>query len=246
MDLSRGVFTEIFTMRHEIGYWLKPASPKDVKDELTKLRRGLVELNKVYQSADSSVAKTLAARNFFTDETEATIKGLNRRISILHREDFEAWYSEAMDRVIKIAHERLTLLHPNVNKHPRSLAHYMQDTAELNENFLEFISPHAMDRAFFRWRVFEVMLNESKNEWCFVFTEAYRSISKLMIDFTEHKPHKLTRCLEYAFRKLLGDYRQGSEAKGHFDKDYGWNVDRGDMLVPREEMVACFKSFRRI
>ena len=249
MDLTQGLFTEIYTMDHEIGYWLKGASPKDVKETLNGLREGLIDLNKIYQNPNNSrVIKSFATANFFTPERVTIIKELNTRISALHREDFEAWVTDGMERAGKIARKRLLLLHQNIDifsNHPNP---YTRDRDELHQQLLYFTGTFFMDWAFFRWRAFDLMLNQDEKEWCFVFTEPFNYISILLLEFTERKPDKITRSLEYAFRKLLGDYTTPYQRKQPFDKNFGWTVDRRgrESLVTRFDMERNFKSYREI
>ena len=235
-------------MHHEMDYNLRSDFPEEVKADLSELRRGLIELNKQYQDETATPStKDSAARNFFTLERLTTINDLNTRISFLHRVDYERWFEHAVDSALESAEERLAQLHPDRHIYCEAITAFTTQYKELhNPPHSAFKKERYMHHGFFMWRSFEVMLNESKNEWCFVFTAPYTFISKLIGHLIEHHPYRFPRCLEYGFRKLLGDYRHPLEPRGAFDKDYRWIMDKntGAKRVTRCEIEGCFKSCR--
>ena len=248
MDLTRGIFCDIYRAEKEVDEWLRNEGVEWVKSNLTEIREHLICLNKLYESSNyDGVGKSSLPGEFFVGNTADAIEYVNTQISLLHKKDFERWWCNAFEKVGKYAEVRLGEIYPDRDVFPAALLNFRKDRRELFENLHCFINPVFVKRVFSKWRAFDVMLDKNRNQWCFVFTPPYQYISGVMEDFTRNKPHELTRSLEYGFRRLLGDYG----ADGVFDErcpfkhPYGWYHSGDGSYVNRYEMSTRFKSYKR-
>ena len=236
-------------METDTTRWLNVQTPKDVNEKLIELRAELINLNRLYQQAkDEGLTKGWAAIQLFTPEKLEIIEQLNRRICIFLRKEFQNCWNGAMDLALQHAQTRLQQVFPDRDSSQNSMIVYKYHRNDLYEKLHGFVNPHFTSKIFQRWRVFDVMLDERENRWCFVITDPYTFISKIIEEYTDRKPYELTRSLEFAFRKLLGDYNDPKEQALFFNKNCVWEEDHGGCGrgIKRYDIFNSFKSCTEI
>ena len=243
-----GEKSRIIPMDCDTMHWIYGDTPNDINEKMVELRSELITLNNLYQQAkDEGLTKAWAAVQVFTPEKLEAVEKVNRRICVLRRKSFQNCWSRAMDLVLKFAQERLHQVFPDRDTSHNAMFVYKHHRSELYEKLHRFVSPQFVSQIFLRWKAFDVMLDEEENRWCFVITDPYAHISNIMDEFTERKPYELTRCLEFAFRKLLGDYSNPKDEPLCYNKHCTWLVEGGGRSpVTREDIFRAFKSCTEI
>ena len=248
MDLSQEIFTRIYSTHREVDRWLREGrGGEGLKAKMVKLRREVIELNKLYEETHHQpLTKTLSAVRFFTGDTLELINQVNTQIKVIHRRSFERWWVAALKFTSSIALKRLEMIHPERHASQTEMFTFKGERNETLEKIHGLMNPGFVEEIFSKWCPFDVMLDKCRNHWCFVFTPPNRFISGVMDDFTRNRPHQLSWCLEYAFREQLGVSTPALDGKDGFEENDGWVYYGGSININRHEMETRFKSYRDI
>ena len=223
--------------------WAENEIPNELKEQLNHLREILIDLNNSKEDIRSSSMKWKIIQTF-TPERIRTIKDIDTHIRQHNLEPFEYNWINAMEEALELAEHRLRHLMCNSDMDMMTVCLYEKKRDILHEKVHSFLNPNYVNLIFRQWRPFDIKMDKRKNQWLFVLTDSSKYISQTLKHLTERKAYELPRSLEWAFRSMLGDYKDSSDIPLQYEKDYhNWSFRLdGDKPVSDEDMETWFMS----
>ena len=245
-----GARCAVYTSASEVDDWVRGEIPPLLRERLMELKMEMGDLDEVYKRGElGPLTKTWAALQVFTAEKLSTLQVVNDYISKLQRPFFEEAWAEAMDCALEIALHRLGQVFPDRDCCREIEFLYQRKRADIFQIMHRLVSPQFVGQIFNRWRVLDVKLDKRENRWCFVLTSPFKYVCYVLEDFTEQRPHELERCLEHAFRVLLGECSSSVlHRPSSYGRSFGWFVQETNEIkfVHHHDMETMFKSCRDI
>ena len=234
-------YCHISQIDKEIAHWAENWISDDLQEQLESLRKILMEYNssKYNLHLPSTTWKII---EIFTPERLKMIKRIETEIRQRYVRTFEYKWIDAMESAFRLAQERLKYLmlnHTHVDL--MTVCLYDKKRTILQEKVHDLLDSTYVNLMFTRWQPFDVKLDKRSNKWLFVFTDSSKYISKMLKYLTEHKAYELPRTLEWAFRSLLGDYKDFFDENGQYEQNcHDWLCKDGG--VSDKTMQMWFMS----